>query len=94
MSAHRAPLPPVEQRASEQILRAASALDDPFWHETAAMVVCASGEVREGLAALPLLAELRARHTAVPMGPGSSTMVCPTCHIGEPCDEAVLLGLA
>lgn len=83
---------PVVERATAQIHRAAASLA-PNWAESAAMLIVNTGEVAAGLAALPVLEQLRRRHVRRPWGDRSTTVVCDACQTAWPCPDASILGI-
>jgi hypothetical protein len=90
-----AELTPLEASTARLIHSGAAALElGSTWAEDTARVVLAQPAVRDGLAAASVLAQVADRHRPVRWATDSNTEVCPTCHVGAPCDEAVLLGIA
>lgn len=88
-------LPPHVQQVADQAMRAWCTTPGPRWHEAAAVLICSSGRVRDGLAALPLLAELDALHQPVAWAAGSDVVVC-SCGTGafDACPSARVLRAA
>lgn len=96
-------LPPAVHRVANQISRGFRMLASP---EATAAYICGSGEVAEGLAALPelklqraVLEQLRARHvvTTIPDRWHSGITdveVCNSCRTAWPCGDAEILGVA
>jgi hypothetical protein len=78
-------LTPAARHLAGQIDRSRARLLDPHWAEDLAVLATSSGDIRDGLAALHLLRDLRDQHTAVSWGAGSDVQSCPLCHIGPVC---------
>lgn len=96
-------LPAVVHRVAEQIERGFRGLAPA---ESVAGVIVSSGEIAAGLAALPVLEQLKARHFSRTWG-GIVTVegetrpvrddrvtVCSSCNVAWPCDDAKILGVA
>lgn len=88
-------LPPATRRVADQIARGARLSSHP---EAVAAIICSTGEIAAGLAALSALEQLRARHTKrswgdlVP-GPQAVVVVCAACNVAWPCTDAEILGM-
>lgn len=87
-------LPPAVQRVADQIERGFRLLSPA---DAIAGYICTTGEVAEGLAALPLVEKLRARHFWVTIPDRwnsgiTDVKVCNACRSAWPCADAEILG--